>query len=91
MLTGHQNRLCVIRTPDTQKLVNSQRNLLAKRGAIWGRLLAFKLFGLPITRLKGFHLLQNWLQLPLKEKLRSTLGTVRRIVARRFFTPLKYD
>ncbi len=74
-----------------QNLVDSQRNLLAKRGAIWGRLLAFKLFGLPVTRLKGFSLFKNWRPLPFNEKLRSTFGTARRIISRDYFRPLKYD
>jgi coenzyme F420 hydrogenase subunit beta len=75
---------------DPQKLVDSQRNLLAKRGAIWGRQLAFKLFGLPTTQLKGFSLFRNWWQLPWKDKLRSTLGTAKRIFARKYYRPLKF-
>jgi coenzyme F420 hydrogenase subunit beta len=73
---------------DAQKLLTSQRNLLAKRGAIWGRLLAFKMFGLPATRLKGFSLFKNWGRLPLNDKLRSTLGTARRIFTRKYYRPL---
>jgi coenzyme F420 hydrogenase subunit beta len=75
---------------DAQKLVDSQRNLLAKRGAIWGRVLAFKMFGLPTTRLKGFSLFKNWRRLSWKDKLRSTFGTMRRIISRRYFKPLEY-
>jgi len=71
-----------------QQLLDSQKNLFAKRGAIWGRLLAFKLFGLPTPKLKGFSLFKNWCELTLKEKLRSTLGTARRIVTRGYFRPL---
>lgn len=75
---------------DVQKLLDSQRNLLAKRGAIWGRLLAFKVFGLPVPRLKGFSLFKNWCRLPLNDKLRSTFGTVKRILNRRYFKPAKH-
>ncbi len=76
-------------TPATpRKLLDSQRNLINKRAAIWGRLWAFRLFGLPTPDLKGFSLFRNWRQLPLKEKLRSTLGTVRRIITRRYYRPL---
>jgi coenzyme F420 hydrogenase subunit beta len=71
-----------------QQLLDSQRNLINKRKAIWGRIFAFKLFGLPTPKLKGFCLFKNWCELPFKEKLRSTLGTVRRIVTRRYFRPL---
>ncbi len=76
---------------DAQKLVGSQRNLLAKRGAIWGRVLAFKILGLPETRLQGFSLFSNWRRLPWSEKLRSVFGTVRRVIARKYHRPLKLE
>jgi coenzyme F420 hydrogenase subunit beta len=70
---------------DPGRLVDSQINLLEKRGAIWGRLLAMKLFGLPIPKLLGFSLHENWRKLPLEAKLRSTIGTARRIITRRYY------
>lgn len=72
-------------------LYKSQKNLLGKRQAIWGRLLAMKLLGIPYPRLEGFHLFENWLDLPLKEKVKSVLGTVKRIVQRNYFKPLDYS
>jgi coenzyme F420 hydrogenase subunit beta len=71
------------------KLEQSQRNLLNKRRAIWGRRMAFRLFGLPVSRLKGFPLFRLWLGSSLKDKLKSTLGTARRIVQRRYYRPLE--
>ena len=71
------------------KLINSQKNLTAKRGAIGGRMLMMKMLGLPAPRLRGFSLFKNWLKLGWGEKLRSTLGTVRRIVTRRYHRPLR--
>jgi coenzyme F420 hydrogenase subunit beta len=71
------------------KLIESQRNLFEKRGAIWGRIAALKLFGLPAPKLKGFYLFQNWKQLSWNAKLRSTLGTVRRIISRKYFRPVR--
>jgi coenzyme F420 hydrogenase subunit beta len=70
------------------KLEQSQKNLLNKRRAVWGRRLAFRLFGLPVTRLTGFPLFQLWLGLPFKDKLKSTLGTARRILQRKYYRPL---
>lgn len=70
-------------------LVRSQRNLLTKRGAVWGRLLAMKAFGIPTPRLDGFSLFNNWLRLSAKEKARSILGTARRIILRKCYKPLK--
>jgi coenzyme F420 hydrogenase subunit beta len=71
-------------------LYKSQKNLLGKRQAIWGRLLAMKMLGIPYPELKGFHLFENWLDLPAREKVKSVLGTARRIVQRNYFKPLDY-
>jgi coenzyme F420 hydrogenase subunit beta len=71
------------------QLLDSQRNLINKRKVIWGRLRAFKLFGLPTPKLKGFALFKNWRELPFKEKLHSTLGTARRIITRKYYRPLR--
>jgi coenzyme F420 hydrogenase subunit beta len=70
------------------KVAVSQRNLINKRRAIWGRRLAFRAFGLPVTTLRGFPLFRLWLGLSLREKLKSTLGTARRILERGYFRPL---
>jgi coenzyme F420 hydrogenase subunit beta len=72
-------------------ILRSQKNLLGKRQAIWGRLLAMKLLGVPYPNLNGFHLFQNWLDLPAEEKVKSILGTGRRIIQRKYFAPLKYN
>lgn len=69
-------------------LEDSQKNLLGKRKAIWGRLVAMKLFGIPTPKLVGFSLFENWRKLPMKEKLRSTLGTAKRIISRRYYKKL---
>ncbi len=79
-------------TPATpQKLLDSQKNLINKRAAIWGRLWAFRLLGLPTPKLKGFSLFKLWLRLPLQDKLRSTLGSARRIVSRKYYRPLELN
>ena len=75
---------------DYEIIYRSQKNLLGKRQAIWGRLLAMKILGIPYPRLKGFHLWDNWVDLPTTEKVKSVLGTARRIVQRNYFTPVDY-
>jgi coenzyme F420 hydrogenase subunit beta len=70
-------------------LEDSQRNLLNKKGAIWGRLLAMKVLRVPTPRFKGFYLFKNWLSISLVEKLRSLVGTARRIILRKYYRPLK--
>ena len=74
---------------DVRKALDSQLNLIRKRGSVWGRLLALRLFRVPTPELHGFSLLQNWLGLSLLEKAQSTLGTIRRILLRRLYRPLE--
>lgn len=73
-------------TPD-DCLRRSQPNLLAKRSALWGRLLALRMMGAPVPRYEGFYLFQNWLHSHPREKVRSVFGMVRRAVARGYARP----
>lgn len=70
------------------KLIESQKNLMNKRGAIGGRIAAMKAIGLSTPKLVGFSLFKNWRRLGMGEKLRSTLGTVRRAIQRGYHRPL---
>lgn len=74
----------VVLTPaEPWKLLESQRNLLAKRGAVGGRIAALTLLGRPVPRLRGFSLFANWRLLPLRQQVRSVFGTLRRCLTRR--------
>jgi coenzyme F420 hydrogenase subunit beta len=77
------------------KVERSQSGLLAKKGSVWGRRMALQLVGLPVTRLPGLSLWTQWKRLPVEEKLRSTFGTLRRIMTRRLTrrrrSPPDYD
>jgi coenzyme F420 hydrogenase subunit beta len=65
-------------------LVESQPNLLRARGAVWGRLLACRLLRIPTPRYRGFPVFRFWMsELSMKAKVRSIIGTFRRIVTRR--------
>jgi len=68
----------------------SQRNLLEKRRAVWGRILAMKAMLVPSPEMKGFHLFSNWLDGDLDTKARSLFGTVKRIVVRGYRKPYRY-
>jgi coenzyme F420 hydrogenase subunit beta len=46
-----------------------------------------RLLGLPAPRHHGYRLFRNWLRIPFPDKLRSTGGTLRRIVTRKYFKP----
>jgi coenzyme F420 hydrogenase subunit beta len=75
----------ILRQVEPGVLPASQKSLLAKRSWIWGRLLAFRFFRAPIPTFNGFSLFSNWIALSMKEKLRSTLGTARRIIQRGYY------
>lgn len=76
---------------EPEALYRSQRNLLGKRQAIWGRVFAMKMLGIPYPKLEGFHLFQNWMEQSFSEKLRSVFGTIRRIIQRNYFKPFDYS
>ena len=73
------------------KLDGSQSGLLKKKGAVWGRLLAMRMLGLPTPTFSGLRLFQLWWKLSLNEKLRSTFGTLRRCIARKLYKRLRLD
>lgn len=73
------------------KLVRSQKGLVAKKGAVWGRLLAMRLLGLPVPRFSGDNLFRCWLGLSIVEKAKSILGTARRIIQRKLYRPYTVD
>ncbi len=60
----------------------AQRNLLQRRKEIFGRLLGMRLLFVPIPQFVGFSLFRSWIRLPVWQKLRSVLGTIRRLVQR---------
>ena len=68
-------------------LLLSQPGFPSKRGAVWGRLFAMKIFGIPTPTYQGWPLFQCWMRLPAKEKAKSVLGTVRRIIQRKYYKP----
>lgn len=66
-------------------VLRAQVNLLERRRALFGRLAAFRLLGVPVPDYRGFSLLRSWLRIGPKEQFRSVLGTVRRILERGWF------
>ncbi len=65
----------------------SQPNLVHTRGAVWGRVAAMRMLGLPAPRYRNMPTFSSWLRLTTKQKLQSTIGTVRRIRARGLHRP----
>lgn len=72
------------------KLEKSQAGLLEKKGAIWGRRLALRMLGLPVTEFRGLDLFHCWKRLPFKAKVKSVLGTLRRVLLRKLYRPVVF-
>ena len=60
----------------------AQPSLLQRRRELFGRLLAMRLLLVPIPKFVGFSLFRSWIRLPLLRKVRTVLGTIRRLVLR---------
>jgi len=80
-----------LQTAPPKVLRLSQRGMPVKRGAVWGRLLTMSAFGIPIPKFVGFSLFRNWLSIPAMEKAKSILGTLRRIIKRRYYKKMTID
>jgi len=65
-------------------LGQSQKALHNRRRHLWGRLLAMRAMRIPTPRYEGFFLFANWRELPVNSKIRSVLGTLKRIVRRKW-------
>lgn len=75
---------------DPQTLALSQKELQLKRGAIWGRVVTLRALGVPAPRFRGLSLFRNWMGIPIGHKLRSVLGTARRVLTRGYFRPKEH-
>lgn len=68
------------------RIADAQPNLLRTRGAVWGRVTASKLLGIPYPVYRNLPTLPIWWrELSGREKLQSLAGTARRIVRRRLY------
>jgi coenzyme F420 hydrogenase subunit beta len=67
---------------DASNVLAAQPSLLARRREIFGRFLGMKLLGMPTPKFSGFSLFRNWIRLPLWTKVRTVLGTMRRVLQR---------
>jgi coenzyme F420 hydrogenase subunit beta len=70
-------------TPDN--VLRAQSNLLKRRRGLFGCLAAFRMVGAPIPAYEGFSLARSWLRIGLKGQARTVLGTLRRVVQRRWY------
>lgn len=74
----------VLEGVDPALVAASQPELLKTRGAIWGRIHVSRLFGAAAPRYTHMPMARFWWShLSLREKLRSVLGTAKRVFTRR--------
>lgn len=76
----------IAKVVDPEILPQSQINLKKARAALWGRLFALKMLGVPTPGYSNFGLFSSWVEtLPLKMKIKSILGTVKRIFVKKLY------
>lgn len=73
------------------RLPNSQKSIYQGRCALWGRILIMRILMIPFPIFNSFNLRENWNDLPLKQKVKTLLGTFRRIIQRNWMRPEHYD
>lgn len=78
-----------LRHGDSYTVSASQPSLLKKKRQLWGRLLAMRMMRIPTPHFEGFSLFANWWYLSVPDKIRSVLGTLRRIILRKWTRPVK--
>jgi coenzyme F420 hydrogenase subunit beta len=70
----------LVAVPEGREAIGrAQPNLVAAQGAVWGRRLAMRLAALPVPADRGLPLFAAWAALPLRAKVSSVAGTLRRI------------
>lgn len=65
-----------------QAVLAAQQNLLSRRRELFGRLAAMRLFLVPVPQFRNFSLFESWAGLPLRKRIRTVVGTGRRIFTR---------
>ncbi len=73
-----------LQTISPNQVIEAQ-GLVQRRREVFGRCLAMRLIGIPVTSLKNFGLLRAWLQNGNIIKLRTVIGTFKRILQRRLW------
>jgi coenzyme F420 hydrogenase subunit beta len=72
-------------------LGQSQQSVHFKRSQLWARLKVMSFAQIPVPEYIGFSLFRNWLKLSFVEKIKSFLGSAKRMVFRRWFKRQKLD
>lgn len=81
-----QRNYVSLQSATSQDVIRAQ-GLIDKRKQIFGRLFALRCFGIPVPRFLGYHLYASWRELPILVKVKSILGTVRRVFRKKLWIP----
>ena len=73
----------------SSEVIHAQKKLISKRGAIWGRIMCMRIFGLPTPDYRAYNLFSSWLNISHYEKIRSIISTIRRIIVMKYYHPLE--
>jgi coenzyme F420 hydrogenase subunit beta len=68
--------------PSTAEKVVAAQGLVVRRSEVFGRMLAMRLFFVPVPDFRGFHLFGSWIRSTPWDMARTVLGTARRILTR---------
>jgi len=75
---------------ESSVLPQSQISLLNKKRSLWGRIITMRLMRIPTPSFVGFGLFRNWRCLSIFNKIRSILGTLKRIISRKLYKPINF-
>jgi coenzyme F420 hydrogenase subunit beta len=79
----------IIAEPRDRDIIDAaQPNLRQAHGAAWGRRLAMRLSGMPVPQDRGAGLFSLWTGLPLRDKVQSVAGALKRILRARLWRPV---
>jgi coenzyme F420 hydrogenase subunit beta len=78
-------------TAEPWKLDKSQRYLAEKKASLKGRRMAMGLLGLPIGKFPGAELDHLWRKLPFKTRFKAFASTLKRVLQRKLFFPLRLE
>lgn len=72
----------VLNPADAGDVLEAEKSLLERRRHLFGRLLAMRMLGIPTPSFVDFRLRRSWMGLPGLTRVRSVLGTQKRLVTR---------
>ncbi|WP_321992034.1 Coenzyme F420 hydrogenase/dehydrogenase, beta subunit C-terminal domain [Marispirochaeta aestuarii] len=68
-----------------QRLPESQKSIHTGRRSLYGRMMVFKMLGIPAPHYVGFFLNRSWRHVNLLNKVKTITGTFKRIITRNWF------